>query len=310
MVEDMTTVAILLPVFNGERFLVEQLESLLRQSFTEWHCFARDDASRDGSVDILQRYAGTHPNRFTLITDDLGNLGTIGCLNELARRVQSPLFALCDQDDVWEEHKLARCVDVLTQLHPRSHEAALAYCDMAVVDERLAPIAPSFWEVARGRRYARGLTGLPVLNVVAGCSMVGNLALLRQAFPVPSCAPMHDVWLGLVAKYAGRHAAVDEPLMLYRQHGRNQCGTSARGSVWARARARLEAWGDYRRQAEATRVRRVAMLETLLERHLPGLRVDACRGALRAEAGGKLRRLVWLLRHHIAPAHAYAYWVV
>lgn len=305
----MISIDILLPVYNGEHYLPAQLDSLLAQTHAQWRCLVRDDGSRDGSGEIVRRYQAAHPDRFAVIEDELGNLGTVRCLNALSRHVTAPVFAFCDQDDVWHPEKLASSLAALEGLRAPPGTPALTYCDMTVTDAALTPTAASFWDVFDGRPYARDLSGLPVINVVAGCTMVGNRALLEAAFPVPDCAPMHDYWVGIVAKFTGPVVAIEAPLMLYRQHGRNQCGVDARPSLTRRLIGRLGALGRFREQARRTRSLRRAMLEALLERRHPALDVTACRRALRAEQGGMMHRLGYLLARGIRPDHAFIYWL-
>lgn len=305
----MTSVTLLLPVYNGERFLASQLDSLLAQTYAGWICLMRDDGSSDGSMAIMQHYQVHHPDRFKIIEDGLGNLGTVNCLNTLAQNVRTPMFGFCDQDDVWMPHKLEATINALQRLHADEGVPTLAYCDMTVTNEALAPLAHSFWAMIRGRNYALGLRGLPVLNVVAGCTMVGNRAMLNAAFPVPSCAPMHDYWIGLVAKFAGHSIAIEEPLMLYRQHGHNQLGAGIYTSFIRRMLNRIKGLNLFVVQARIARRVRVDMLNELLGRAVASTNTDACLQALRAEHGNPLSRLRYLLCLGIRPDHAFVYWL-
>jgi GT2 family glycosyltransferase len=307
--DGIATVALLLPIYNGERFLEAQLDSLLAQTYQDWICLVRDDGSNDSSMDIVRRYQMHHPDRFQIVEDNLGNLGTVGCLNVLAQRVDSPLFGFCDQDDVWLPQKLDASVRALQELQVSASMPALAYCDMTVTDAGLTPTALSFWDALDGRTYARNLAGLPVINVVAGCTMVGNRALLDAAFPVPACAPMHDYWIGIVAKYTGRFKAIEQPLILYRQHGHNQCGVVRRAPLLTRLSARLGALKRFREQAHNSRALRRAMLLALMSRQYPSLDVDNCVRAMHAEDGGSIRRLTYLIAQGIRPDHAFTYWL-
>ena len=150
---------------------------------------------------------------------------------------------------------------------------------------------------------------MPVLNAVAGCTMVGNRALMAAAFPVPASAPMHDYWIALVAHYAGVFAAIEEPLILYRQHGRNQRGAAPPVSQWARILRLASGLGRFVGEARRARAARLAMLGELLERDLPSTRVADCRAAMRAETSNPLARLAFLVRAGISPAHAFTYWM-
>lgn len=309
MSPDPSPVTILLPLFNGEQFLSEQLESLLRQNHVAWRCLMRDDGSSDHTQTLARRFEKKHPDRFELIQDSLGNLGVIGCLNVLARHADGELFALCDQDDVWHPDKLSQAVASLARLAAPPGIPALTFCDMCVTDPDLHPLADSFWALQGSRRYAVGLCGMPVLNAVAGCTMVGNRALMAAAFPVPASAPMHDHWIALVARYAGVHIAIDAPLVLYRQHGRNQRGATPPAKLAARVTRRLAGLGQFIADARHGRAARLAMLGELLARNVPGTRVADCHAAMRAETSNPLSRLQFLLRAGISPADAFTYWL-
>lgn len=310
-ISDANLVTILLPIYNGARFLAPQLDSLLSQTYSNWICIARDDGSNDGSLEIFKQYIRNFPDNFFLIIDNLGNLGTVACLNQIALNVRSPYFALCDQDDVWQLEKLETCVNSLLKLSSVCTTPLLSYSDLKVTDEFLGVIAPSFWDMIQYRRYAIGLSGLPVLNVVAGCSMVGNMALLKAAFPIPEFAPMHDYWLGMVAKFSGQVIAIERPLLLYRQHGKNQLGAGKveKKSIFKRIVSRILTSKEYLFQSKIARQKRIKMLNELIERRIPSLDYSLCERSIRADEGNVLLRLLYLYRMNIRPDHAFSYWL-
>jgi hypothetical protein len=120
---------------------------------------------------------------------------------------------------------------------------------------------------------------------------------------------MHDHWIALVARYAGVYAAIEEPLILYRQHGRNQRGAMPPASQWSRLGRRASGLGRFATEARQARATRLAMLGELLERHLPSTRVADCQAAMQAETSNPLSRLAFLIRSGISPAHAFTYWM-
>ncbi|HEX8391735.1 MAG TPA: hypothetical protein VF665_05180, partial [Longimicrobium sp.] len=138
------------------------------------------------------------------------------------------LIALCDQDDVWPAHKLARIVPEF-QRHPG---VALVFTDGMVVDERLRPTGARLWESfgitpRMVRRVARG-EAFPLLtgrNLVTGAAMVFRADLVPLALPVPEdTARIHDGWIALVAAAAAEVVMIGEPLLLYRRHESQQVG--------------------------------------------------------------------------------------
>src|SRR5882762_580240 len=131
--------------------------------------------------------------------------------------------------------------------------------NLGVVDDTLRERHSSYWRFAGVYPNRSTLPRLLIKNPVAGCASLANQALVRLALPVPRAALMHDYWLTLVACAAGHVGAVEEPLMLYRQHERNTIG--ARPYNWRtfldRLTDRLAHWDlpALRRQAAALSAR-------------------------------------------------------
>lgn len=298
----------MLPVFNGERFLPQQLDSLLDQTYQDWICVIRDDGSTDRSSAVIEAYSKSYPGKFLVVNDEYGNVGTVQCLNLIANHVKTPLFALCDQDDVWVREKLAIAVEAYSAHIDGSSHPLLIYSDLQVVDETLQVLRPSFLK-ALGVDARGAFDCLPVMNKIAGCSMLGNRQLLQLAFPVPRCAPMHDYWLGIVAKYSGNALPIEQALVLYRQHGANQLGAGKQSSVAVRLLRRLGDLREFARQAQRLRQQRIDMLTEFLVRANRAAGAKACELALAAEGSTRWRRLRFLLATGVNPNQAFVYWL-
>lgn len=220
---------ILVATFNGEGFLPEQLESLRRQSDGNWIALIRDDGSRDQTLAIVQRYAAADA-RFVLLepsAEPQGACANFACLLEAAYRQGAELFALCDQDDVWHVDKLAHMRAVLDEAASRGAGGTplLAYADLSLIDESGRMLSTSHFAHAGAAQVGHGVGAwLLAHNLVPGCAMVGNRALLDVALPVPAQIGHHDWWLVLLAAMTGEVLCVDEVLTGYRQHRRNAVG--------------------------------------------------------------------------------------
>lgn len=226
----MTTALILLSTYNGERFLAEQIESILAQTHTDWTLLIRDDGSSDATRDIIQEYCAKDP-RIIFNNDSLGNLGSCGsfsALMSLAVPRDEPYVFFCDQDDVWLPEKLKLTLDELRMLEERwPSTPCLVHTDLHVVDESLNTIHPSFLKHEGLRRNpSEPIKTLLINNYVTGCTVGMNRALLEIATPVPPDAFMHDWWSALCAAAMGHIGFVDQATILYRQHGRNAIGSS------------------------------------------------------------------------------------
>ncbi len=225
-------VLILLPVYNGETFLAEQLDSILVQD-CQLTILARDDGSRDGSLALLQAYCATHPDRVFLLEGDSENLGAAGsfgllmerALEKLQERPGTTYVALSDQDDTWHPQRLSRCLEAMQEAEAiAASRPILVHSDLSLVDSRGDQIAPSFMQYQGLDATRRSFTGQLLINTVTGCTVLMNRALLQRALPVPREAMMHDWWLSLVASCFGELIYVDASLVNYRQHQSNTLG--------------------------------------------------------------------------------------
>jgi glycosyltransferase involved in cell wall biosynthesis len=218
---------ILLAVFNGERYLGEQIDSLLGQTDGNWSLLVRDDGSTDGSVALASEYQRRHPGRIRLIGAASPFAGALGNYSALLDRSSAGYVMFCDQDDVWLPGKIA-----LTRAKMKALEDAwggdaplLVHTDMRVTDARLCVVAESLWRYQKSDPEAgSSLNRLLLQNCATGCSVMINRRLRELAQPIPREAMMHDWWLALVAAAFGRIGHLAEPTLMYRQHGENDTG--------------------------------------------------------------------------------------
>lgn len=220
----MAEIDILLATYNGERYVAEQLDSLLRQTWPDFRVLVRDDGSSDATRDIIKRYVAAYPDRITLC-EDHGNLGVISNFAELMRLSSAPYVMFSDQDDVWLPGKVQTSFAAMKRLEQR-HGAdipLLVHTDLCVVNEALEITAPSFLKQAH-LQTGHTLGRLLIKNNVTGCTTLFNRALLDKALPMPDSCLMHDWWIALVAAAFGEVVLLPRADILYRQHGRNVAG--------------------------------------------------------------------------------------
>jgi len=220
---------ILLATYNGDKHLAELLDSLLSQSHQNLFIIVRDDGSTDTTCKILKEYSDVHPEKFKIITDRLGNLGPMKNFEKIAENSDANYVFFADQDDVWKENKVERCVDELKQLEQKysAETPCLVFSDMHIADDNLAIRCPSYYEYCHKKAHKHTMKDLILQNIMLGCAQGFNKALLKQAFPIEKNVIMHDWWLAIVASALGKISYVEEPLLFYRQHAGNVIG--ARG---------------------------------------------------------------------------------
>ncbi len=227
-------IAILLPTFNGEKYLSEQLDSLLEQSYKNLVVVIRDDGSNDSTLDIIHSYLDRFPDKFHWIENKGSKLGAGGSFSFLMQYVlehkrelelDKAYMMFCDQDDIWAETKVElemQCMQ--TAEADNENIPVLIHSDLKVVSGSRGLIADSFMRY-QGLEAARNRFGQILLcNIVTGCTALVNESLVARSLPVPPQAIMHDWWLALVASAFGKMVLVKQPLVEYRQHESNTIG--------------------------------------------------------------------------------------
>ncbi len=295
------TVQVLLATYNGERFLCQQIESILTQDYTAQDgpaltILARDDGSRDGTRAILAEYAARFPGKFTTLPFDGASGSAKGNFLRLIQAADAEYVCFADQDDVWLPGKVSRSMAAMRELE-RSHGngvALLVFSDLRVVDESLREIAPSMWRRMKiDAGSVRRLERLLGRSVVTGCTMMVNRRMIELARRMPEAAPMHDRWIALLASAMGAAVALDEPTVLYRQHGGNVIGAAADDDSITGIAARSA--NSSGRRAERTLSEKLAEEMLRLHEHeMPAHSAEILRAYLRSGRSGSAAERVWL----------------
>jgi glycosyltransferase involved in cell wall biosynthesis len=210
-------VEILLSTYNGEKYLREQLDSLLAQEcIDDIKISVRDDGSTDGTRDILQEYAVRHSIAVTWGVNAGVNAGMMELLKNTDKG--SRFFAFCDQDDVWAPGKIKAAVAALSA---RPESVPLLWgCMEEMTDERLNPI--SMMPVPR---YAGDFFNAVIQNQMAGHTQVFNRALRELLLRVPAEKMQMYDWVAYALASAFGEVIFDGRCFgKYRQHGRNAVG--------------------------------------------------------------------------------------
>lgn len=220
---------ILVACYNGENFLKQQLDSLINQTYQDFNIILRDDGSKDSSLKILKQFKADYPDKVTLIE---GN-PTGGAKNnffELMNHTDADYIMFCDQDDVWLENKVEITLSKMkdTENAYGKDVPVLCHTDLSVADKDLNITHNSFFKMQKFDISKTSLNRALVQNIVTGCTVMINRALLNIAKGTNSNdVIMHDWWLFLIASAFGRVEAINSPTILYRQHENNQVGAKS-----------------------------------------------------------------------------------
>lgn len=222
-------VEILLATYNGERYLREQMDSILNQDYDNWIVRACDDASTDGTYRILEEYQEKYPDKFILTKNDEGFGTAKKNFMHLIQNSTCDYVMCCDQDDVWFPNKIRVTLEAMKKKE-QDDLPILIHTDLKVVDSELNVISESFFEHSNFRKEFQ-LNEILIQNFVTGCTMMMNRPMVRLMSRMEDCNHilMHDWLASVLATAVGRVVFVDAPTMLYRQHAINSVGAKKYG---------------------------------------------------------------------------------
>ena len=219
----MEKVDILLATYNGEKYLVEQLDSILSQTYSNFRLIISDDSSTDGTRKILEEYKAKD-DRIELYFQEK-NLGVIKNFEFLLKKVENKYYMLSDQDDIWKENKIEKSVEKL-----ENSESDLVYTDLEVVDENLNITYESYWKLKNIYKKIKKYNNFEALylnNFITGCTVISKKEFIKDFLPLPETSKfvLHDYWISLVVSQKGKISYIEEPLIKYRQHKNNKIGS-------------------------------------------------------------------------------------
>lgn len=204
-------ISVCMATHNGEKYLQDQLQSILVHLGQEDEVIISDDSSTDGSLAIIKAFDDP---RIRLLENNTFYSPIYNFENAL-KHVTGEIITLADQDDVW----LANKVEVIRQgLENKRGRPALIMMDGYVIDGEGNRTDQTIFMRQPSKH---GLLANLYDNTFTGCTMAFTRELLEQALPFPSGIPMHDSWLGMLALIFGEVEFVDTKTMEYRRHDSN-----------------------------------------------------------------------------------------
>ncbi len=220
----MEKIDILLATYNGSKYLSEQIDSLINQTYKNINIIVRDDGSTDNTVEIIEEYE-KKDSRVRLLSDNLGNLGFVRNFEELMKNSTSEYLMFSDQDDIWYNDKVE-----------------ISYVRMKEVEYIYGKSCPILVHTnSRIMNYENQSKKLFILKFsnnslfensffnffVQGSTMIINKFLKIESLPFSKEVYLHDRYLHLITEFIGVRSYIDVPTMDYRQHSSNEIGASS-----------------------------------------------------------------------------------
>lgn len=208
-------VIILMATYNGELYIRDQIDSIIKQTYGNWKLYIADDCSTDSTVQIVHEYTKLDGRiKFEINKDRRGPCQNFGdLLNKHLN--EGDFFMFSDQDDIWDETKIEKSVFSIE--NTVNNKPLLVYSRKVLVNSNL--------EVIGYDRDSKGeIKDILCQNHIYGCTMFFNKMLAEVSLPVPLIATNHDYWIALCAVFFGEIILLDEFLMKYRVHSNNVTG--------------------------------------------------------------------------------------
>ena len=202
---------ILMATYNGEKYLAEQIDSIICQTYKNWNLLIRDDGSSDNTFKILKEYE-KKDDSIKIIKDKKGNLGIAKNFEELLKISSSELIMFSDQDDVWKKDKIKIMLKYVGN-------SDLIISDAIVTNEKLECISESLFCLVKSKN---GIIKNVIKNTYYGCCMLFKRKILEEVLPIPNNKEIgHDLWIGLISEKYYKVKFIDEKLIYFRRHSNN-----------------------------------------------------------------------------------------
>ena len=217
-------VEILLATFNGEKFLSEQLDSIINQEYKSWNLLIHDDGSIDNTISILNKYLNTYPNKIRLLNDQKifssASKNFFHLIEHRSRKAN--LYCLCDQDDIWDKNKLKLIIERYNLID--DEVPVLIHSDLSLIDSKGKLLENSHNKLINFQKNLITKNTVLYYNPVPGCAMCINSTLANK-ISYSKYMVMHDWWILLSAIYKNTTVLyIKTPLVKYRQHSTNVLG--------------------------------------------------------------------------------------
>lgn len=217
---------ILLPTYNGQKYIVQMLESIYLQDYRPIEVIISDDASTDKTVSVINHWLkdkNTEDISFKVIKN-IDNIGLSGNLSRTAKYVHGSYLFFADQDDIWRSNKVSAQIEYLEN----HKECVMCISDRAIMNKKNEIVCRSYFKHINAFPVKRDYT--KVLN--SGILYAANCMCLRtehldKIFPVPNNICEQDTFITIMAAHFGDIGYLTKALTLYRIHENNLSGRFA-----------------------------------------------------------------------------------
>lgn len=203
-------ISVAMATYNGEKYIKEQINSILNNLSKDDELIISDDGSTDNTIKIIKEYI-KKDSRIKFF--DGPKLGVKQNFANAIKNCTGDYIFLSDQDDIWEPNKVSEVMNYF-----KNEKVILVEHDCTIVDNDYNIIEDSFFKF---RKCGKGTIKNIYKNTYIGCCMAFDAKLKEKILPIPNNIEMHDQWIGLIAERNGNVKFINKNLIKYRRHGEN-----------------------------------------------------------------------------------------
>lgn len=221
-------ISVCIATYNGARYINTQVLSILSQLGAKDELVVSDDGSKDDTIRILE---SLNDERIRIFYNQ-GQHGVVPNFENALKHSSGDIIFFSDQDDIWDEKKVERCVEALNDVDLVIHNSKVFYEEGNHLNEDFFKLRNS------GSGYWKNI----IKNSFVGCCMAFRKEVKEYVLPFPKHILWHDMWIGLMVEKYGETKFIDDQLLYYRRHGDNASATSEKStfSRWFQIKYRLQ----------------------------------------------------------------------
>lgn len=216
-------ISVCIATYNGEKYIKEQLDSIISQLDKDDEVIISDDGSTDDTIHIIESFEDSRIKIFNHIPNKKikykFDLTTRNIENALFKAKGDHIF-LADQDDIWEKNKIEKIIPLFKKYDLILH-------DCSIIDDSKKVLHSSYFKLNKSKI---GIIHNLIKNSYLGCCMAFKREILKKTLPFPTSPIPHDIWIGLIAELKGNVFFSDEKLIQYRRHENNLSPSSSKSN--------------------------------------------------------------------------------
>lgn len=210
-------ISVCLASYNGDKYILKQIRSILNQLGKEDELIISDDGSKDNTLEVIKSFEDSRLKIYQNVRH-----GVVGNFENAIKHANGDFIFLSDQDDEWMPNKVEKCLKALD-----SYDCIVTDCFLCDGNGNI--VHNSFFELnetKKGKFY-----NLIIKNGYMGSCMAFRREILSSILPFPEDIPLHDMWIGNVAAFKYRLGWLPDKLIKYRRHGGNASSASGKSKV-------------------------------------------------------------------------------